>query len=161
VERLLTRSDVQVAIEDHLVVLSLAAVSVDALDAITNTTEPHRLRYQSRGRVISVVRTSMGLPDAATRKRLNELYFQDNSPGKIVTVIDATGFWAATVRGILASASLITTKASHTVGSIEEALKYVDFTGDDVARLATAIRAFRDEHYALIAREKAEKAAKR
>ena len=65
-----------------------------------------------------------------------------------VVVIDGTGFWAAAMRGVLASFALVNAKApagSATIrGGLEHLTKYAE--GDDLVSLETDIVAFRVRH---------------
>lgn len=149
------RHDVAVAVTGPLAVSSVAArLTIESVEAMVVSTEAHRTLYAD-GRSISLtlVKPNIAPPDERTRAHLREVNLQRDVARTSYVVIDAPGFWAATMRGVLAGISLVSSQAPRGAASIEAALRELSprLAGFDLDALAREIATFRDAHLRLAA----------
>lgn len=146
----LQRSDVAVAIDGPLAISSLAAqLTVEAVDAMFEATTVHRARYGGGGSIsITLVKPNVPVPDDATRAHIRRVNLRPDVARTSYVVIDAPGFWAATMRGIVAGISLVSPQAPRGAGSVREVLVQVErrLLGRDLDALEREILAFRRRH---------------
>lgn len=149
-EVVLSRPDVAVALDGPLAISSLAAqLTVEAVDAIFAAGAEHRARYDG-GRSISItlVKPNVAVPDEATRAHIRQTNLRSDVAKTSFVVIDAPGFWAATMRGIVAGISLVSSQAPRGAASVREVLVQVEHRlgGRDIDALEREILAFRAKH---------------
>ncbi|MFO0683708.1 MAG: hypothetical protein U0234_16740 [Sandaracinus sp.] len=146
----LERPDVAVAIDGPLAISSLAAqLTVEAVDAMFAATTVHRARHRDGGSIsITLVKPNVPVPDDATRAHIRRINLRPDVARTSYVVIDAPGFWAATMRGIVAGISLVSPQAPRGAGSVREVLVQVErhLVGRDLDALEREILAFRRRH---------------
>lgn len=146
----LERPDVAVAVDGPLAISSLAAqLTVEAVDAMFDATTVHRGRYRGGGSIsITLVKPNVPTPDEATRAHIRRINLRPDVARTSFVVIDAPGFWAATMRGIVAGISLVSPQAPRGASSVREVLVQVErhLVGRDLDALEREILAFRRRH---------------
>lgn len=147
------RPDVAVAVTGPLAVSSVAArLTVESVDAMVSATKEHRALYADGSSIsLTLVRPNIPPPDDATRAHLRKINMQPGVSRRSFVVIDAPGFWAATMRGVLAGISLVSSQSPRGAASIEAALRELAprLRGVDLDALAAEIAAFRNGHLEL------------
>jgi hypothetical protein len=148
----LMRPDVAVAVTGPLAISSVAArLTVESVDAMVASTAAHRALYADGSSIsLTLVKPNIPPPDETTRAHLRNVNLQRDVSRTSYVVIDAPGFWAATMRGVLAGISLVSTQAPRGAASIEAALHELAprLRGVDLDALAVRIAAFRAQHLA-------------
>lgn len=151
----LMRPDVAVALTGPLAVSSVAArLTVESVDAMVASTKRHRALYADGSSIsLTLVKPNIPPPDEATRAHLRKINLQPGVSRTSYVVIDSAGFWAATMRGVLAGVSLVSSQAPRGAESIAAALKELAprLSGSDLNVLAAEITAFRARHLAQVA----------
>ena len=147
------RRDVAVAVSGPLAVSSVAArLTIENVEAMVVSTTEHRALYADGSSIsITLVKPDIPPPDEGTRAHIRLVNQQPDSARTSYVVIDSPGFWAATMRGVLAGISLVSAQAPRGAGSIEAALRELAprLPGFDPTSLAREISAFRASHLAL------------
>lgn len=148
----LMRPDVAVAVTGPLAISSVAArLTIERVDAMIASTSFHRALYADGSSIsITIVKPNIPPPDEATRAHLAVVNVQPSTSRTSYVVIDAPGFWAATMRGVLAGIALVSSQSPRGAPSIEVALRELAprLHGIDLDALAREIAAFRSEHLA-------------
>jgi hypothetical protein len=149
-EIVLHRADVAVALEGPLAISSLAAqLTIESVDAMIGATTAHRARYEGGSSIsVTLVKPNVAVPDDATRAHIRRTNARRDVARTSYVVIDAPGFWAATMRGIVAGMSLVSAQAPRGAASIREVLRQVEprLEGRDLDALERDILAFRARH---------------
>jgi len=147
------RRDVAVAVTGPLAVSSVAArLTIESVESMIASTASHRTRYPDGSSIsLTLVKPDIPPPDEGTRAHLRLVNQQPDVARTSYVVIDSPGFWAATMRGVLAGISLVSAQAPRGAGSVEAALRELaPRLGDfDLQVLAAEIAAFRSGHLAL------------
>ena len=147
------RRDVAVAVTGPLAVSSVAArLTIESVEAMVISTTPHRTRYADGSSIsLTLVKPNVPPPDEGTRAHLRVVNQQPDVARTSYVVIDSPGFWAATMRGVLAGISLVSAQAPRGTASVEAALQELaPRLGDfDLRVLADEIATFRSSHLAL------------
>jgi hypothetical protein len=151
-DTLLMRPDVAVAVTGPLAVSSVAArLTIESVDAVVSATTSHRALYPDGSSIsLTIVKPNIPPPDDETRAHLRRINLRPGVSRTSMVVIDAPGFWAATMRGVLAGISLVSPQSPRGAASIESALRELAprLRGLDVDDLAIEIAAFRARHLA-------------
>ncbi len=149
----LMRRDVAVAVTGPLAVSSVAArLTIESVEAMVASTASHRTLYVDGSSIsLTLVKPNVPPPDEGTRAHLRVVNQQPDVARTSYVVIDSPGFWAATMRGVLAGISLVSAQAPRGAASIEAALQELaPRLGDfDLRVLADEIATFRSSHLAL------------
>ena len=149
----LMRPDVAVAVVGPLAVSSVAArLTVESVDAMLTSTAAHRALYGGGSSIsLTLVKPDIPPPDETTRAHIRNVNRQPDVARTSYVVIDAQGFWAATMRGVLAGISLVSTQAPRGAPSVEVALAELAnrLRGQVLDVLARQIAAFRSQHLAV------------
>lgn len=148
---LLLQKEVAVASRGRLTVQSVnAKLTIPLMDAISDSTATHRKQYGGGALSMTVMRANVAVPDDAARAYIKELHLRGDSALTSWVVIDALGFWAATMRGLLAGMSLVSRDAPRAASTIGEALEKLapklDPETGTVAELGPWIEDFRAQH---------------
>lgn len=148
----LMRPDVAVAVTGPLAITSVAArLTVERVDAMVASTAYHRAIHLDGSSIsLTIVKPNIAPPDDETRAHLRKINLQPGVSRTSFVVIDAPGFWAATMRGVLAGIALVSSQSPRGAASVEAALKEIAprLPGVDLPALAAEIEAFRAEHLA-------------
>lgn len=148
----LMRPDVAVAVSGPLAVSSVAArLTVESVDAMIASTSAHRSLYADGSSIsLTLVKPNVPPPDEVTRAHIRNVNRQPGVSRTSYVVLDAQGFWAATMRGVLAGISLVSPQAPRGAPSVEAALAELAkrLRGQDLDVLARQIAAFRAAHLA-------------
>ena len=123
-DTLLMRPDVAVAVTGPLAVSSVAArLTIECVDAMVSATAEHRALYTDGSSIsLTIVKPNIPPPDDGTRAHLRRINLRPGVSRTSIVVIDAPGFWAATMRGVLAGISLVSPQSPRGAASIEAAL---------------------------------------
>lgn len=152
-EIVLMRRDVAVAVTGPLAISSVAArLTVESVEAMVVSTTSHRTLYADGSSIsLTLVKPNIPPPDEGTRAHIRLINQQPDSARTSYVVLDSPGFWAATMRGVLAGISLVSAQAPRGAASIEDALRELAprLPGYDLTSLAREISAFRANHLAL------------
>jgi hypothetical protein len=148
-KEVLWHKDVAAAIHGRLIVSSLASkLTTSMVEALFDCAADHRKQWADKSLSITVLKPNVAIPEPEARNRVKEIQTRPGAAMASVVVIDGTGFWAAAMRGVLASFALVNAKApvgSPTVrGGLEHLEKYAE--GDELVSLETEIVAFRVRH---------------
>lgn len=151
-KEVLWHKDVAAATCGRLIVSSLASkLTVSMVEALFDSAAEHRKQWHSKSLSLTVLKPNVAVPEPAARDRVKEIQLRPGAAVASVVVIDGTGFWAAAMRGVLASFALVNAKApigSPTVrGGLEHLQKFAE--GDELVSLETEIVAFRVRHIGL------------
>jgi hypothetical protein len=151
---LLMRPDVAVAVTGPLAVSSVAArLTVESVDAMVGATTGHRALYADGSSIsLTIVKPDIPPPDEPTRAHLRKINLQPGVSRTSLVIIDAPGFWAATMRGVLAGIALVSSQSPRGAPSVDAALRQLAprLPGVDLAALAAELEAFRARHLAQI-----------
>jgi hypothetical protein len=146
----LMRPDVAVAVTGPLAVSSVAArLTIESVDAIIASTAAHRVLYADGSSIsLTLIKPDVPPPDEATRAHIRRVNLSPDVARTSYVVIDGPGFWAATMRGVLAGLSLVSSQAPRGAPSVEVALAELAkrLRGFDLDTLARQIATFRAEH---------------
>ncbi|MBN8616109.1 MAG: hypothetical protein J0L92_36295 [Deltaproteobacteria bacterium] len=149
----LLRPDVAVAVTGPLAITSVAArLTVERVDAMVASTAYHRAIHLDGSSIsLTIVKPNVPPPDDETRAHLRKINLQPGVSRTSYVVIDATGFWAATMRSVLAGIALVSSQSPRGAPSIEAALTELAprLRGMDLDTVARDIAAFRARHLAL------------
>ncbi len=148
----LMRPDVAVALTGPLAVTSVAArLTVERVDAMVASASYHRAIHLDGSSIsLTIVKPNIPPPDEETRAHLRRINMQPGVSRTSFVVIDAPGFWAATMRGVIAGIALVSPQSPRGAASIEAALRELAprLRGMDLDALTADIAAFRAHHLA-------------
>jgi hypothetical protein len=151
-QEILWQKDVAAATCGKLIVSSLASkLTKSMVDALFDAAAAHRKLYFSQTVSLTVLRPNVAVPEPEARDRVKEVQQLPGAARASCVVIDGTGFWAAAMRGVLASFALVNSKAPVGAPSVRGGLEHLQkFTdGEDLVSLETDIVAFRVRHLGL------------
>lgn len=151
---LVKRPDLAAATAGRVGLCSLAApLTIERIDELLTIFGDHQARFGADQISITFIKPNIALPSDDIRSRVRELHASVFAAGTSCVICDADGFWAAAMRGILASLNLITRKAPRGTRTIDEALAFVTIKTPSLeaerGALAEAMERFRSEHLAM------------
>lgn len=148
-EQLLWRPDVAAACCGRLIVSSLAAkLTVEMIDALYDCAVEHRKQWDGKSISLTVMKPRVAAPERDAREHVKVVQARPGGAIASVVVIDGTGFWAAAMRGVLASLALVSSRAPVGAATVRSGLELLQkhAEGDDLLALETDIVAFRVRH---------------
>lgn len=151
---LFIQKEIALAEQGSLTVLSVnAKLTVELLDKIMEASSGHMKRYGRDALSLTVIRPNVAVPGDEARAHMRAINQRPDAAATSVVVLDTGGFWAATMRGLLAGMSLASKAAPQAAASVKEALQKLgprlDNDTGTAAELEPWIEEFRKNHLAL------------
>lgn len=143
------RPDVALACHGRLIVSSFnVKLTVAMLNDLVDAGAEHRAEYGKTALSMTVMKPNVAVPDDETRVHIRDIQMRMDGAQLSVVVLDGSGFWAAAMRGVLASMALVNRKAPTGHATVKDALARLapELPGEDMEAIELDITSFRTRH---------------